>query len=270
VEAGLSIGEFSAVTQLSIRTLRHYHEIGVLSPVRIDAHNGYRYYAADQIPTAQVVHRLRQLELPLPEIKEILATDDLDRRAELISAHLERLEGELDRTRAAVVALQQLLRAAGEALVVELRSVPKRTAAAISATVQRQDVSQWYDAAMTDLDAAVPPDRRLGPPGGRYANELFTEEAGDVMVFYPVSEAAASGRVEVLLLPPVELAVTVHAGGHEDIPETYGRLGRWVTEHALAVAGPVHETYLVGPRESSLKVEWRTEIGWPVFRLATG
>ena len=47
---------------------------------------------------------------------------------------------------------------------------------------------------------------------------------------------------------------------------TYGELGAWVTEQALAVAGPVHERYLVGPRDTSDPAAWRTEIGWPVFR----
>jgi effector-binding domain-containing protein len=66
----------------------------------------------------------------------------------------------------------------------------------------------------------------------------------------------------------VELAVAVHPGSHDDIGVTYGRLGAWVTGHALAVNGPVHETYLAGPRDTSEAGEWRTEIGWPIFRLA--
>jgi effector-binding domain-containing protein len=49
---------------------------------------------------------------------------------------------------------------------------------------------------------------------------------------------------------------------------SYGELGRWVADHALAVAGPVRERYLRGPRDSGDTASWRTEIGWPVFRLA--
>ncbi len=59
----------------------------------------------------------------------------------------------------------------------------------------------------------------------------------------------------------------MHHGTHHDIDVTYGRLGAWVTGHALAVSGPVHETYLAGPRDTSLPGQWRTEIGWPIFRL---
>ncbi|WP_235958856.1 GyrI-like domain-containing protein [Nocardioides acrostichi] len=204
----------------------------------------------------------------MPEIKAILSTDDADRRADLVAGHLSRLEGELDRTRAAVVALQRLLRPDAEALAIELRLVPERTVAAVSGTVRRDDVNAWYDAAMRDLDAAVAPGDRLGTPAGRYANELFTEGSGEVMVFYPVQEIVTTGRVETVSLPEIELAVAVHSGSHDDITETYGRLGQWVVDHALVVAGPVHETYLVGPRDNDAETTWRTEIGWPIFRIS--
>lgn len=57
---------------------------------------------------------------------------------------------------------------------------------------------------------------------------------------------------------------------HDDIDVTYGALGRCVTEHALAIFGPVHETYLAGPRDTDDTTAWRTEIGWPIFRTGTG
>ena len=120
---------------------------------------------------------------------------------------------------------------------------------------------------MAELDAAFPPAERTGPPGGHYANELFTHGSGALTVFRPVREPRGSGRIEVVDLPAADLAVAVHPGTHDDIDVTYGRLGAWVVAHALAVDGPVHETYEVGPRDTSDASRWRTEIGWPVFHL---
>jgi DNA-binding transcriptional MerR regulator len=54
-----SIGEFSRAAHLSVKTLRHYHEVGLLEPSEIDPNSGYRYYSYEQIPTAQVIRRLR-------------------------------------------------------------------------------------------------------------------------------------------------------------------------------------------------------------------
>src|SRR5690349_17196289 len=107
---GLTIGEFAQVTHLSIRTLRRYHERGLLEPAVVDPDSGYRYYTAEQIPAAQVIHRLRELDMPLREVREVLATPDPDVRAAVIAAHLSRLEAELERTRTAVASLRRLMR----------------------------------------------------------------------------------------------------------------------------------------------------------------
>ena len=250
-----------------MRTLRRYHEAGLLEPATVDPFTGYRYYSADQIPPAQVIHQLRELDVPLAEVKAILAADDPQQRTDLIAGHLRRLEDTLERTRGAVAALRQLLRPDDHDLQVELRTVPAHTVAAISGDVQLAQVLGWYDAAMAELDAAYPVSERSGPPGGQYANELFTDGAGAVTVYRLVRDPHPSGRIEVVNLPATELAIAVHSGPHDEIDVTYGRLGAWVVEHALAVDGPIHETYLVGPRDTEVPVRWRTEIGWPIFRL---
>jgi DNA-binding transcriptional MerR regulator len=268
VRNGLTIGEFATLSHLSVRTLRRYHEAGLLEPATVDPFTNYRYYQPDQIATAQVIHRLRELDMPLAEVKSILATDDPDQRAGLVAGHLRRLEAELDRTRAAVVSLRQLLRPDPDELEVELRSVAARSVAAVrTPAVRLEEAIAWFDTAMDELDAAFPPEERTGPAGGQYANALVTEGSGAMTVFRPVHHPRTAGRIEVAELPPADLAVTVHAGPHDDIDVTYGRLGAWVSTHTLSVDGPVHETYLTGPRDTPDSRLWRTEIGWPVFRV---
>ena len=70
------------------------------------------------------------------------------------------------------------------------------------------------------------------------------------MVYVPVAEPPRSAASSPFVVPAVELAVTVHHGPHDDIDVSYGALGTYVAEHALAVAGPVRENYLVGPRDT--------------------
>ncbi len=262
----LTIGRFAQLTHLSIRTLRRYHEAGLLEPAHVDPSSGYRYYDAGQIPAAQVIARLRELDVPLADVRRILLEPDPAARASLVGEHLQRLEEQLSRTQAAVRSLQRLLRPEPAALAVELRRVPARLVAAVEATVTHTDVLSWYAGAMAELDAVVT--RPAGPPGGLYDNALFTEGRGRVLVHVPVdAPVPVTGRVHSAELPAVELAVTVHEGSHDTIEVTYGELGRWVSDHALAVAGPVRETYLTGPRDTAEAERWRTEIGWPVFRL---
>src|ERR1700746_3630066 len=101
----LAIGDFSRATQLSVKMLRHYHEIGLLEPVDVDRATGYRGYSTDQISTAPIIRRFRTLEMPLDEIRTVMSTTDVRRRNELINAHLVRLESQLAHTTRAVGAL---------------------------------------------------------------------------------------------------------------------------------------------------------------------
>jgi DNA-binding transcriptional MerR regulator len=270
--AVLSIGDFSRITHLSVKTLRRYHEAGLLEPAEIDPQSGYRYYSTAQVPTAQVIRRFRDLGMPVREVGEVLATCDPKARSALIAAHLERLQNQLDETRAAVTSLRRLLEPTTPPIEVEHRATPATTTAAIRATVDHSEVLAWYDAAMAELDRTLGSLRLkpTGPCGGLYDNELFTDERGDAVVYVPVADPPTSGRVRPFVVPAGELAITVHHGPHDDIDVTYGALGTYVTEHALVVAGPVHETYLVGPRDNDDTTAWRTEIGWPVFRTSAG
>ena len=266
MRAGLSIGDFSRITHLSVKTLRHYHEAGLLEPAEVDPHTGYRYYSTAQVPAAQVIRRFRELGMPVREVGQVLAATDPEARTAVIAGHLERLERELDQTRAAVSSLRRLLEPAAAPITVEHRAMPAVTTAAIRATVTLAEVLAWYDGAMAELDRTLRGVVPTGPCGGLYDNELFTEERGDAVVYVPVADPPTSGRVRPLVIAATDLAITVHLGPHDDIDVTYGALGTYVAEHSLAIAGPVHENYLVGPRDTADPAAWRTEIGWPVFR----
>lgn len=268
MDAGLTIGEFSQITHLSIKTLRRYHEAGLLEPAHVDAQTGYRYYTLDQVPSAQVIHRFRELDMPLREVHELLAVADPDARAAVIAKHLQRVEHQLDETKAAVVALRRLLDPAPGPLQVERRRTEATTVAAVRGVVDHRDILQWYGDAMRELDRVLANAGKapLGPPGGLYDNALFSDERGAMVVYIPVVDPPASSTVEPFVIPAAELTTTVHVGTHDDIDVTYGALGTYVKQQALEVAGPVREIYHVGPRDTTDSSQWRTEIGWPTFQ----
>lgn len=269
MQGRLTIGDFSRVTHVSVKTLRRYHESGLLEPAEVDPQSSYRYYLPSQIPVAQTIRRFRDLGMPVREIGDLLATADADERSALIAAHLVRLEAQLAQTQSAVASLRRLLDPMARPIEVERRSTAATKVAAIRGTVALPDVLDWYSDAMAELHVALHQAGQIptGPAGGLYDNDLFTEELGNMLVFVPVSEPPRTGRVVPETVGPTELAVTVHRGDHDDIDVTYGALGIWVDQHALAIAGPVHEIYLVGPADTPDSAAWRTEIGWPVSGL---
>jgi DNA-binding transcriptional MerR regulator len=105
----LTIGDFSRMTHLSVKALRHYHDVGVLEPAVIDPDTGYRSYDTSQVPVAQVIRRLRDLNMPLDQIRSVLLAPDIGTRNQQIAAHLERMERQLQQTQVSVTGLRALL-----------------------------------------------------------------------------------------------------------------------------------------------------------------
>jgi DNA-binding transcriptional MerR regulator len=267
----LPIGDFSRATHMSIKTLRHYHRVGLLEPADVDQFTGHRRYTTEQIPTAQVIRRFRELDMPLEDIRGILSAPDVGRRNELIGAHLSRLEQGLARTQNAVASLRDLLdHPPGETRAeISHRSVPGTRAAAITAVVDIDDIGPWYQGALGELRATIGAQGLTagGAPGGIYAPDLFTSERGQATVFIPgAGRIRPVGRVEDVEVPAAELAIIVHRGPDDDIDRAYGALATHVTQHALAVDGPIREYYLSSRQDTPDESAWRTEIGWPIFQ----
>ncbi len=69
----LSIGEFAAATQLTPKALRLYDEQRLMLPASTDSTNGYRYYRSDQVPVGRLIRTLRDMDLSLAQIAEIVS-----------------------------------------------------------------------------------------------------------------------------------------------------------------------------------------------------
>jgi DNA-binding transcriptional MerR regulator len=268
--AALSIGDFSRATHMSVKMLRHYHQIGLLQPADVDPDTGYRSYTADQIPTAQVIRRFRELQMPLERIRAVLAASDPAARNALIVSHLDALQGSLAQTQSAVASLRNLLDGGPEdqALPVTHKNVEAAPAASISETVELDGLGLWLRGALGELRATLIAQDVLvaGPAGGIYDDDLFANERGQATVFIPcVGELQAVGRVRFTVIPAAELATVTHHGSLEGLDLAYGALAAHVARHELGVDGPIREYYTVADTDTPDSSAWRTEIGWPIF-----
>jgi len=273
MRAVLTVGDFARITHLSVKTLRHYHQVGLLEPADVNPDTGYRYYSGDQVPTAQVIRRLRDLAMPVAEVKAVLSAPDVPARNVLIAAHLDRLEAELGQTRAAVDSLRNLLQRPEAAPVIVRRSVPATPAAGIAAVIDRADALAWWQGALGELHATVRAQRlhATGPAGGLFASELFQHDRGEATVFVPVEGGVrAIGRVTPVVVPAAELAIISHHGPLDDADLSYATLGSYTAAHEISIEGPLREYYLRGAEDTPDQAEWRTEIGWPIFRADGG
>jgi DNA-binding transcriptional MerR regulator len=258
------IGEFSKMTYLSVKALRHYHDVGLLEPATVDDGNGYRLYAADQVPVAQAIRRFRDLDMPIDEIRHVLAAPDEGTRNAAILGHLERMQAQLERTQATVASLHALLTSSPASGEVALRAAPALHVLAIADRLSPDGCLAWLEAAYGELHALIATAALVeaGPEGALYDEDFFREALGEVTAFVPIDFSVSATTVDhprahVLELPAIDLAVLAHHGSFDDLDRTYGVLGTWVTAHGIGSPGPIRETYLADDH---------AEVAWPVTR----
>ena len=248
--AHLSIGDFSRATHMTVKMLRHYHQIGLLEPADVIPHTGYRRYTAEQIPTAQVIRRFRGLDMPLEEIQAVLAAPDVPTRNEQITSHLSRLEATSAGAQRAVASLRDLLaprvtRRPGRHRAAQCASRPRgrdhrgRRRGGLSALAPGRP-------RRAPGHSGRPEPARRRPAGGIFADDVFTSapRAGDHLRALRRPHPADRPGRPPWCVPAVELAVITHAGPPADADRAYGTLAAYVARHALAVDGPSASTTL--------------------------
>lgn len=270
MESRIAIGDFSRATHLSVKALRHYHDVDLLRPLKVDRHSGYRFYGTGQIEDALVIRHLRKLEMPIDQVKAVLRAASLEERNEIIVAHLKRMEAQLENTRQTVSLLRAMLDPANP-IKVEHRHDPLVLAAAISETIPLSTINDWWSEAFEEIYNAL---RAAGQEpaaagGGLYATELFTDEIGESTIYVPILERIEQfGRVRVIEIPAAELAVALHRGPLADAGPSYAALGKYVTENALGADGPIRERY-VEVRGNSNTDTILTEVCWPISKATS-
>jgi DNA-binding transcriptional MerR regulator/effector-binding domain-containing protein len=270
----LTIGAFSRLTHLSIKTLRYYHEVGLLEPAVVDPDSGYRYYRPGQAHCAHLVRRFRDLGLPVADVKAVLAAPDLTARDAILADHLDRMCEQLRQTEAAVDSLRRMLEGGptATATAIEERILEGGPTISVAADLMRADVASWWWDALAGLRAmaAAAGLEQTGPVGGIYDDELFTQDAGHARVYLPVTDSAAlDGTGARWELPAGRFAVALHPGAHRDVDRTYAALGTYAAAQGRDGAGPVRERYLADPLGTPDQIQWQTEVCWPLSPAGT-
>ncbi len=189
----VSIGEFARRSRLSLKALRLYDEIGVLVPSRVDQVSGYRYYDTAQLDEARLVVMLRQLQLPLAEIRELLACDRADAAAR-IAEHWRGAEAAHDARRELADYLVSRLSGMRPVMYeVATRAMPERSLLCLKRNVDEQGA--W---ALGKEFIAILRERPLPKMNGRegamftiYWGEVSADSDGPVEMCKPVPESDA-------------------------------------------------------------------------------
>jgi DNA-binding transcriptional MerR regulator len=269
MQAKLSIGDFSRMTYLTVKALRHYHDVGVLEPSEVDPSSSYRYYTPSQVAVAQTVRRLRDLGLPLDEIRVIVKEPDRATRDRVLVEHLQRMESQLAQTQETVASLRALIQQRQQTPDVQRRRIAATTAIAIEAVVRADDAFEVWFESFTSLHRWLTANAvaRTGPDGALFAAEFFEDGIGAMTVFVPVATATAKRDLppgmQLVEIAADDVAMLVHDGPFGELDLTYGALGTWVLQRSVGGAGPIREYYLPTDDSGDLLAH-TTEVCWPM------
>lgn len=244
----LKIGDFSALAQVSIKTLRYYDQAGLLRPAHVDDQSGYRYYSAGQLAQLHRILALRDFEFSLEQIAELLrdgvTAEQMRGMLLLQQKELEqRVREEGDRLSRLSSRIRVIERENEMAYEVILKSLPKQKIASV------REVVPGY-AAVGSLCAKVA--SGLGPamahvtlPVAIWHDHEYKEKDVDAEAgFYLRGDVAAVDGVRVHELPETTAAAVIHNGSYQRLREAYDALLKWVAANEYQIAGPIRELYL--------------------------
>ena len=271
----LSIGAFSRASFLSVKMLRAYHEAGILVPARVDPQTGYRAYHAGQLTDAAVIRRLRSLDLPLAQVREVVEARDPDVTRRILARHEEVMRSKLDEVTRIVAELQDGVERPGFHTPVHVTTRASFHTLAVRGTVSEANFAAFLDASFAELGGmaeklGVEP---AGPPGALFPPQILDDSDELVEAYLPLAAPVAlpDRRGGVLLgeLPATTVAVAVHMGTYETMGDTYRHLGAWVARHATPTDERVREVYEVSYDQTNDPERFRTEIQWPIVHQRT-
>ena len=265
----LPIGMFSRASSLSIKMLRAYHEAGILVPAQVDRFTGYRMYTPDQLADAAIVRRLRALDLPLEQVRDVVRARDPEFTRQVLAAHQRTMQTRLAETERIVAELQSGLAPATHTPV-HVRQEAGVDILRVRGHVTEVEFAEWVGSVFETLVGVVHQTevQLAGAPGVLYDPEIADDEGEAVEAFVPIAEPIVLPRSarEVALgeLPAVQAAVLVHAGDYASMADTYRTLGAWVAGHAEPSGERIREWYRVAPWDTHDVAAYRTEIAWPI------
>lgn len=255
------IGDFSKLSQVSVKTLRYYDEIGLLRPGEIDRFTSYRYYAASQLSRLNRILLLKGLGLSLDQIGRLLESDLPPdqlrgmlklRRAE-IERSIEEEEARLARVAALLNQIEQENTIMSNYDVVIKKVTPVRIASIRDVVANYSAQGElWGELEGYLAQHNVKP---VAPCITIDHNEGYKERDVDLEVCEPIDAALpTTDRVHVYDLPAVEtMACTVHHGPFNQLSNGYQALMQWVEANGYRFTGPSREVYLhIGDEESNV------------------
>lgn len=268
----LKIGDFSKLSRISIRMLRHYDEIGILHPESIDDFTGYRYYSEAQLPLAERIQALKNLGFGLSVIKELLGKyNDVREMEQFLLVKRKELEEDAAQTQQKLMLLDstlEWLRKDGSLMDynVTLKTVPERYVASVRQVIPAYDCeSVLWETMCRELEP-----QKVQQAVPCYGMAIFHDEGHkehdpDVEIQTAVvGTYQDTEHVRFKTVPPILIASATYKGSYDQILRVNAAVANWVVANGYDFDGKSFCIYHVSPGQTDNPEELVTEVCFPV------
>jgi DNA-binding transcriptional MerR regulator len=263
----LSIGMFAEMTRLSIKALRLYDELELLTPQHIDPWSGYRYYGVDQLWRARMIRNLRDMDMPLATIRQVLVA------LETSSAHAETLvreytsmrERQIEQVRAQVQLFIRIIQqeAVPMAFEVNVKKIPAQQVISLTRHVKVPKLGATISESVSALQSLLQGQNANAKevPFGIYHGEINEQDDGPIEICIPADgNLKAEGDVQVKQLAGGEAACVMTVGAQTDFPAilgAYDAAADWIQKNGYQIAESPREVWHSGPgEEPKMEIVW--------------
>lgn len=242
------IGDFSKITELTVKALRYYDEEGILKPSYRDGENGYRFYNEEDFKRAQFIVLLRRLDFSISEIRDVVCNceneSDLSYFLKEKQAMIrERIENE-----------KMLIKKIGSYISpqkgkddcmnyeIQIKRIEPVMVAAIRYKGKYCDVGKYIGKVFKAVKG-----KASGVPFNCYYDSEYKEEDADIEICVPISSRVSSSDIIIKELPEVRVICTTHIGSYEKLNMAYKAIFDYAEKNKLICKTPSREIYVKGP-----------------------
>ena len=246
----LSIGVFARRSRLSMKALRLYDRLGLLTPAHVDRDSGYRRYRESQLATAHLVALLRRLDMPLAQVAEVVSATN-GRGASLVASYWDAVERRVASQRELAAHLRARLLGGDEGFAtfeIREREVAERMVLTEQRHVLVPELSRWIGETTRRLvGAAEACGGAAGPMFVVYHGEVNEDSDGPVEVCVPVGGGPADEAWPATRREPAHReAYTRLVKAQVEYPQilsAFDAVAHWIGSHGRSVAGSPREVY---------------------------
>ena len=269
----IKIGDFSKLSRISIRMLRHYDDMSLLKPVKVDGFTSYRFYDPAQLQMANRITALKDMGFSLASIANILKQyDDPETLKTFLSIKMDEIREQERETKNKLMLIEAAIKRLGKdgqamKYDVTLKTLPQREVASLRKIIPSYDREGDLWRQMEQETGETLQMETPCYPIAVFHDEDFKNKDVDVEIQISVKKILSdTENVVFKTAESVQIASAVHRGGFELINEVNESVADWISDNGYELDGAMFNIYHVSPAQDQNPDNWVTEVCYPVKR----